>query len=149
MRRPTRDRFLRGRALFDSGSFFAAHEVWEEAWLEESGAVRVFLQGLIQIAAALHKASRKERAGGCVRLFDAGLAKLEAVTPASGLPRVARFLRATRKVRERAAAWQRGDEEAPPPDGFPRLAPRARATPPGAARSVAGRTGSVPRRRRP
>jgi hypothetical protein len=150
MRRSTRDRYLRGRALFDAGSYFAAHEVWEEAWLIESGDTRVFLQGLIQIAAALHKASRQEHPGGCVRLFDAGLAKLDLTAHVFPSP-AEEFLAATRSVRERAAAWARGEAGAPPPISFPKLRSRTRPprrVPPAAGRKPPARRASIPRKRR-
>jgi uncharacterized protein len=40
-----------GVALFDAGRFHAAHEVWEEAWRDETGPRRLLLQGLILVAA--------------------------------------------------------------------------------------------------
>jgi predicted metal-dependent hydrolase len=43
----------RGRDLFNEEHFFEAHEVWEELWHVESGRDRVFVQGLIQMAAHL------------------------------------------------------------------------------------------------
>jgi len=50
------DAFTRGAELFDEGAYFDAHEVWEERWrVETNAAERLFLQGLIQVAAALHK----------------------------------------------------------------------------------------------
>ncbi len=70
--------FLRGARLFDRGAFFDAHEAWEDQWrVETDSAQRLFLQGLIQIAAALHKllvmAGPEDAAS---RLFSRGLAKL-------------------------------------------------------------------------
>jgi predicted metal-dependent hydrolase len=43
----------RGIEKFRQGHFFEAHEVWEELWMVSTGPERLFLQGLIQIAAAL------------------------------------------------------------------------------------------------
>lgn len=40
-----------GRDLFNDEEFFEAHEAWEELWLVENGRDRVFVQGLIQVAA--------------------------------------------------------------------------------------------------
>ncbi|MBI3557333.1 MAG: DUF309 domain-containing protein [Deltaproteobacteria bacterium] len=40
-----------GCELFNEEEFFEAHEVWEELWLVEHGRDRVFVQGLIQVAA--------------------------------------------------------------------------------------------------
>ena len=68
-------RFHEGLEHFNGRRFWEAHESWEEIWLTATGASRVFLQGLIQIAAAYHLASRV-RYRGASRLFAAGAAKL-------------------------------------------------------------------------
>ncbi len=67
-----------GRGLFNAGKFFEAHEAWEEAWLCEEGPSRRLLQGLIQITAGFHKGVTLRQPEGCVRLLEAGLAKLDA-----------------------------------------------------------------------
>lgn len=70
---------LAGAKLFDEGRFFEAHEAWEEHWLVEKDETRKrVLQGLIQIAAALHKLFVMKRADSAERLLAKGLAKLEA-----------------------------------------------------------------------
>lgn len=43
------------RRLFDAGEYFACHDLLEVYWRRESGAEKLFLQGLIQAAAAYHK----------------------------------------------------------------------------------------------
>ena len=51
---PTYDpRYLAGIVLFNAGDFFEAHEVWEDVWMEATGAERKFYQGLIQAAVGL------------------------------------------------------------------------------------------------
>jgi len=47
-------RYEHGRALFNSGHYYDAHEVLEDVWRASSGPEKRFLQGLIQIAVALH-----------------------------------------------------------------------------------------------
>jgi hypothetical protein len=47
-------RLEQGRVAFNRGEYFEAHELWEDAWRELAGAERIFVQGLIQIAAGLH-----------------------------------------------------------------------------------------------
>lgn len=69
-------KFQRGVALFNAGEYFEAHEVWEELWLAASGDQRIFLQGLIQLAAALHHFGRGNLLG-MRSLLAAGLAKLD------------------------------------------------------------------------
>ena len=75
--------FLRGASLFDRGAFFEAHEAWEERWrVTPDAQERLFLQGLIQVAAALHKLLVMGSPGPAARLFARALAKLDA-SPAS------------------------------------------------------------------
>ena len=46
--------FRRGVELFNQGEFFEAHEALEDVWRAAPLADKRFLQGLIQIAVALH-----------------------------------------------------------------------------------------------
>ena len=117
----TPDALARGRELFDRGRFFEAHEVWEEEWLRGSGRSRQLLQGLIQIAAALHKVSRAERPGGAARLFDAGLAKLDGISDAeAGFPLQA-FVLSAAACREAVRSWAAGESEPPGREADPRF----------------------------
>lgn len=134
-----------GRALFNAGRYFEAHEVWEALWLTESGERRRLLQGLIQLAAALYKASEGGSARGCVRLLDTGIAKLDGIPDrATGLA-LARLRRDLRAFRTRAESWMAGDSAAPARP-FPKLHRAARAA---AARTRPSRTGSTRRTSRP
>jgi predicted metal-dependent hydrolase len=75
-----RERFVAGVDLFNSRSFWEAHEAWEEIWLHDSSPARLFLQGLIQLAAAYHHLKRGTFPGG-VRLFNAAFEKLSDYPP--------------------------------------------------------------------
>ncbi len=61
-----------GRAAFNRGDYFVAHELWEEVWREvedtDTGR-RLCVQGLIQIAAGLHhlQQHRPRPAAGLLR----------------------------------------------------------------------------------
>ena len=68
--------FRKGLDAFNSAHFFDAHELWEEVWLETSNPEKMFLQGLIQVAAAFHHYS-KANCRGCRNLLQAGLTKLD------------------------------------------------------------------------
>jgi len=46
---------LRGAELFAAGEWWEAHEAWEGVWMTTAGDERHFVQGLILLAAALHK----------------------------------------------------------------------------------------------
>ena len=69
------ERMSAGRDAFNRGEYFAAHERWEEAWLEATGPTRTWLQGLVQLAAALHKLDGG-RADLACSLLEKALAKL-------------------------------------------------------------------------
>ncbi len=72
-----KDRLFRiGLEAFNSGHFYDAHEHWEEVWLETPNPEKMFLQGLIQVAAAFHHYSRANRLG-TQNLLQAGLTKIE------------------------------------------------------------------------
>ena len=64
-----RGRFDRAVVLFNAGAFYEAHEDWEALWLEAEGAHRLWLQGLIQYAAAFVHFSRGFHASGFHRLM--------------------------------------------------------------------------------
>jgi len=68
-------RLEQGRAAFNRGQYFEAHELWEEAWLELDGVERILVQGLIQIAAGLHHL-RQRRPRPAAGLLRKGLDKL-------------------------------------------------------------------------
>jgi predicted metal-dependent hydrolase len=63
--------FQHGLALFNAGRFFDAHEVWEDAWRAAPAEEKKFLQGLIQIAVALHHHSRGNSVGARLLLARA------------------------------------------------------------------------------
>src|ERR1051326_4125932 len=56
--------FHDGIACFNRQEFFAAHEHLEDAWRATHGHARLFLQGLTQVAVALHHHSTGNVAGG-------------------------------------------------------------------------------------
>src|SRR5205085_9337915 len=70
----------RAIALFGAGLYFEVHEELEPVWRRAAGPARVALQGLIQIAVALHHAERGNVAGAR-RLLAAGRAKVEPYAP--------------------------------------------------------------------
>lgn len=76
-----RERLTPGRAAFDRGAFFEAHELWEEVWRELSGEERTAVQGLIQIAAALHHL-QNGRPRPAARLLAKSLEKISRCSPA-------------------------------------------------------------------
>ena len=112
---------VRGAALFDEGRFWEAHEAWEDAWLEEDGDVRLFLQGLIQVAAGYHKATVQLQPNGCVKLLRSGLDKLELLPPEFLGVALGRFVPAVVRTLEEARRWQSGDLSSFPQEMIPKL----------------------------
>jgi predicted metal-dependent hydrolase len=89
-----RTRLAPGRAAFNRGDFFEAHELWEDVWRELAGADRTFVQGLIQIAAGLHHLKEGRPRPGA-RVLARGVEKLEASAikaPTAALLRDVRLL---------------------------------------------------------
>jgi predicted metal-dependent hydrolase len=68
--------YQKGLEAFNSDHFYDAHEHWEEVWLETPNPDKMFLQGLIQVAAAFHHYSRANLLG-TRNLLQAGLLKLD------------------------------------------------------------------------
>jgi hypothetical protein len=67
----------RAGELGAEGRFFDAHEELELAWNAAEGDTKVLLQGLIQIAAGLHRLKlHPEKTDGAFYLLDRGLEKL-------------------------------------------------------------------------
>ena len=94
--------------------------MWETEWLSEAGPRRLLLQGLIQVAAGLYKADRRERPGGSVELLTKGLVKLRRFPDGEECLALDDFRRGVELALDRAVAWKEGG---PPFDSahFPRL----------------------------
>ena len=75
--------YRKGLDAFNSGHFYEAHEHWEEVWLETANLDKMFLQGLIQVAAAFHHHSRANMLG-TRNLLRAGLLKLDSFPEVHG-----------------------------------------------------------------
>ena len=88
-----------GIELYNSGSFFEAHEAWEEVWLDAENSEREFYQRLIQITAAFVHVIRNEYPGS-VRLLDAGISKLARYGVRKEGIELASFVAGARRARE-------------------------------------------------
>ena len=77
-----RRRLLReGIEQLHRGDFFAAHETWEEIWRSTTPEPKTLLQGLIQVAAALHQIRDLHRREGPRRTLAKARRNLEPYTP--------------------------------------------------------------------
>lgn len=97
-----------GRALWNRGAWFEAHEVWEEAWRAELGEAKRLLQGLIQAAAAVVKARRDKNAEGTIRLLETALAKLDGFPDGSAGLALGDFRSGLRRLLDEARRWAEG-----------------------------------------
>jgi predicted metal-dependent hydrolase len=105
---PTSQALERGRELYAAGRFFEAHEAWEDAWREETGATRRLLQGLIMAAAAYHKMAVQRQSAGMTRLLTKALERLQPLPDGLAGLRLARFRAGLVDSREEALVWQAG-----------------------------------------
>lgn len=104
-----RERLARGADLFNRGLYWEAHEAWEELWLTLEDEPKLFVQGLIQVAAAGHKAFVQKQPRGCVKLLTSALQKLDRV-PADFLDVETRqFLPAVHRMLDEARRWLAGE----------------------------------------
>jgi predicted metal-dependent hydrolase len=112
-----RRRLLRdGIDQLHRGNFFAAHETWEEVWRSTTPEPKTLLQGLIQVAAALHQSQGLRRREGPRRTLAKARRNLEPYAPtALGLD-IDGLLRSV-------ADWQEWLERR---DGEPPAPPRVR-----------------------
>ena len=106
---PPWDALARGAELFNRGQYWEAHEAWEELWLELEDEPKLFVQGLIQVAAAGHKAFAQKQPRGCVKLLTTALEKLEVVPRDFLGVETTRFIAALRRMHDEASRWLAGD----------------------------------------
>ena len=99
----------RGAELFNAGKHWEAHEAWEELWLVLEDQQKLFVQGLIQAAAAGHKAFVQRQPSGCVKLLTTALEKLEAAPPDFLGIETRQFIPALRGMLAQAELWLAGD----------------------------------------
>ncbi|MCL6475788.1 MAG: DUF309 domain-containing protein [Firmicutes bacterium] len=69
-------RFYDAMRLFDAGEYFECHEVLEELWREEPTSLRLFYQGLLQVAVGCYHLTVRYNRRGALSKLQAGLDKL-------------------------------------------------------------------------
>lgn len=108
----------KGARIFNDGRFFEAHEAWEELWRFQEGERRLFLQALIQTAAAFVKWKRGEP-GGTARLLARADERLRRIREPE-LQELGAELAASLAPWRAAASEAAGGQSAEPLE-FPRL----------------------------
>lgn len=102
----------RGADLFNQGLYWEAHEAWEELWLELEDEPKLFVQGLIQAAAAGHKAFVQLQPRGCVKLLGTALEKLTRSPPDFLGVETRHFVAALQGMLAEAMRWEAGEVDA-------------------------------------
>jgi predicted metal-dependent hydrolase len=95
----SREHYLNGLSLLNQHKFFEAHEVLEDVWRAAPVPDRKFLQGLIQVAVALHHHSRGNQVG-CRSLLERAYRNLAAYPQQHGGLDLAALLRSLDQWRE-------------------------------------------------
>ena len=70
------DLLKEGIIFFNTGRYFDAHEAWEDLWRPARGPLRLFYQGLVQAAVALHHLNKGNLNGARSQLTKS-ISKLE------------------------------------------------------------------------
>lgn len=104
-----REVLAKGADLFNRGLYWEAHEAWEELWLGLEDEPKLFVQGLIQVAAAGHKAFVQKQPRGCVKLLTSALEKLDRAPPGYCGVETERFLPGVHRMLDEARRWLEGD----------------------------------------
>ena len=104
-----REEFDRGIRLFNERKFWHAQEAWEQVWRRHPEDSRLFIQGLIQMAAAFHLLVDKKRYTGALSNFEKALARLVLFEPTFlGLP-VSDYVRVIEKAKDEIRRVQNGN----------------------------------------
>jgi hypothetical protein len=101
---------------FNDRDYFEAHDVWEEIWMEQRGAVKLFYQGMIQVAVGCYKADFGVY-NGAYRLLHRALGKFDMAGPVLAPFDFERFLADVREFLARI--------EAAGPEGLQAIAPES------------------------
>ena len=72
--------FLRGIDEFNRGQYYDCHETLEKVWMPETSSLKVFYQGIIQIAVGLYHL-RASNYKGARSLLERGTAKVRPFSP--------------------------------------------------------------------
>ncbi len=90
------EQLRRAIVLFRRELFFECHEYLEAIWMEEEGARKGFLQGLIQLSVGFHHHANGN-IEGAVALLQRGIARIENAPEALAVPDITRLLDQARR----------------------------------------------------
>ena len=92
------DQLLLAIRQFNAGKWFECHETLEDLWMDETGEMRDFYQGFLQVGVALHH-WRNGNFRGAVSLFETGVGYLKKVQHVYQRVAVAELIQAAEKAR--------------------------------------------------
>ncbi|MCC6443166.1 MAG: DUF309 domain-containing protein [Armatimonadetes bacterium] len=81
MYEPPLPEFLEAACQFNRREFFECHETLEGLWLKETGELRRFYQGLLQVGVGFYHLLERRNYHGAVRLLERGCANLRFFPP--------------------------------------------------------------------
>lgn len=114
--------FYRGIEFFNAGKFWHAHEAWKQVWRRHHEDSRLFIQGLIQMAAAFHLLFDKKRYTGALNNFNNALPRLQLFGQAFlDLP-VSHYTKAIEKAKVQTQRVQKGEAQTIDPAVVPIIA---------------------------
>lgn len=122
--------FARGLEAYRAGNHYEAHEHWEILWRDEPDPeVKAFLQGLILVAAAMHKLERMGSPAGAVRLLERAGARLAGIPEVAGGLWIARLREDVARARDAIARLPEGPRAQIDPALRPRMPPAGMGAP--------------------
>ncbi|WP_164929695.1 DUF309 domain-containing protein [Gloeobacter violaceus] len=74
------EEFWRGLEQFNSGQFYACHDTLEALWMDALHPLRLFYQGILQLAVAYYHLGNRNWQG-CVILLSTGIERLDYFAP--------------------------------------------------------------------
>ncbi len=77
--------FAEAVRFFNAREYFECHEVLEELWREEPTSLRLFYQGVLQVAVGCYHLTVRRNRHGAVSKLRAGLEKLQQFPAVMGL----------------------------------------------------------------
>jgi predicted metal-dependent hydrolase len=104
-------RYLEGLRLYECGRYWDSHEEWEQIWHHAAGELRHFLQGLIQLDAALIHTERGHWRG-VANLLQRALGHLDQCPEQMWGLDVSRLRSEMRRYREAIVAIRDGRSDA-------------------------------------
>lgn len=116
----SRPLLVRASELFNDKLYFECHDFLEEAWADERGEEKDFLQGLISISVGMYHVAAGNHQGA-VNLLERGVSRLQTFSPERGGLDVASLLGKARVCLEKSRSALSGEEFSWEAEDVPRM----------------------------